>query len=352
MPARLFVNPSGQRDNLGDSVLRRAYLDALRRHGELHVHVGDNDEYASALGLIGADVVYRSKKAWFQSAWRGNKEAPMTFALNAGEIVLDRQFLLKAVWHRALLHRSQRQGGKSIAWGIAVRPEPTTARWALSNLLKHVGHVSWRDAASRNLFKKGDIAPDWAFSLGQSDGELTQNSAPRTIIAVSLRGDRPAPSDRWIETVRRLADENDAEIVAVVQVHRDAARAQELASRLKGRVLNWTTENHAEQEVRVRHLYSETLAVVSDRIHALIIGMTEGAVPIGYTPGSIEKVERTFAALTPIQIAFSDKTMDSVDESLATVRRILDQKQSMFGALRRGRARLAAMHQLVDLRLN
>src|SRR5690606_38315853 len=36
----IYVNAGGQRDNIGDSLLRRAYLDALRPAGQLHVYTG------------------------------------------------------------------------------------------------------------------------------------------------------------------------------------------------------------------------------------------------------------------------------------------------------------------------
>ena len=53
---RVFCNPAGQRDNLGDSVLRRPYLAALREGGDLHVLVGDDADYASGLGITGVDT--------------------------------------------------------------------------------------------------------------------------------------------------------------------------------------------------------------------------------------------------------------------------------------------------------
>lgn len=349
MSPRIFVNPSGQRDNLGDSVLRRGYLDALRAHGELHVHVGAHHEYATALGLTGDDVVYVSKRDWFRAAWRRVPGQPLVFAMNAGEIVLDRQFVFKALWHRALVERSRLQGGSSLAWGIAVRPNPMIARWALASLLKNLSHVSWRDQFSRDIFRRGESAPDWAFALGQSDSRLNENrTLPRGYIAVSLRGDRPGPSAQWIHTVRTLAEENDAEIVAVVQVGRDAVRAQELADALGGRVLDWTTGSHADQEVRVRALYAETLAVISDRIHALIIGVTEGAIPIGYTPASVEKVERTFAELTALPIAFSDTDTETAEESLDRARNLLRSNDILLADLREGRIRLSRMASSID----
>ncbi|NKV63692.1 hypothetical protein GS924_06630 [Rhodococcus hoagii] len=53
---------------------------------------------------------------------------------------------------------------------------------------------------------------------------------------------------------------------------------------------------HTEQEARVRALMRSARAVVSDRIHALIMGTTEGALPIGLIPSDDSKVGSHFAA--------------------------------------------------------
>ena len=67
---RVFVDVRGQTENLGDSVLRRAWLDALRPIGELNALVGDDPEYASGLGLTGSDRVFTQWRPWFREALR------------------------------------------------------------------------------------------------------------------------------------------------------------------------------------------------------------------------------------------------------------------------------------------
>jgi hypothetical protein len=52
-------------------------------------------------------------------------------------------------------------------------------------------------------------------------------------------------------------------------------------------------ESHAEWEKKVRALHRESAIVASDRIHALIVGATEGAVPLAVSSGSTEKALRT-----------------------------------------------------------
>ena len=47
----IYVSTRGQEDNIGDSILRRCYLDALRSVGRLHILVSHFDSYNSGLGL-------------------------------------------------------------------------------------------------------------------------------------------------------------------------------------------------------------------------------------------------------------------------------------------------------------
>jgi hypothetical protein len=53
----------------------------------------------------------------------------------------------------------------------------------------------------------------------------------------------------------------------------------------------------------VREVYRSSAGVVSDRIHALILGMTEGAAPIGLASSDLSKVARTFALITDRDVA-------------------------------------------------
>ncbi|WP_317228728.1 polysaccharide pyruvyl transferase family protein [Clavibacter sp. MX14-G9D] len=298
---QIFVNPSGQRDNLGDSVLRRAYLNALRGRGALHVYVGTDASYISGLGLRAEDVTYASKTAWLRRALARTTHGGV-FALNAGEYVLDRRFLVNAVWQGALVAVFRARGGTALALGIAVRAGAAGARTrALRQLLRTVSRVTWRDPESCRAVGLGSVAPDWAFALGSTSDMVP--AAGRDILAVTMRGDRPAPDAVWIAVVRELAERHRVKVVVVNQMTADAQRCAELAAALGGDVLTWEGESHAHQEQRIRAVYARSVAVVSDRIHALILGLTEGAVPIGLTTSDPEKVIRTFAAVTAVPVA-------------------------------------------------
>jgi hypothetical protein len=113
-----------------------------------------------------------------------------------------------------------------------------------------------------------------------------------------------------------------------------------LATLLTADQLRWDHgRSHREQEALVRGCYAESLAVVSDRIHALIIGLTEGAVPVGFTTGSAEKVSRTFAAVTGARMGFSQDELPG-QELRAHLQHLVESRPAILDDLRLARERL------------
>ncbi|QHC67099.1 hypothetical protein GSU68_11345 [Rathayibacter sp. VKM Ac-2759] len=351
MSTRIFVNPSGQKDNLGDSVLRRGYLNALRSQGELHVFAGSHAGYVSGLHLDPQDVVYHSRRSWLLAALgRTGRGGTMAFAMNAGEWVLDGRFLVNSTWQTALLLRSRLSGARSAALGIAVRREQSRlGRAYFRSILRLVQTVSWRDPESRDDLHLGEVAPDWAFALGSAEDHLRPLEVRRSI-AVVLRGDRPSPGPTWIAAVRALAGKLECGIVVVNQMREDEARCAELAEVLDGEILTWEPGvAHAAQEERVRAVYGDCVAVVSDRIHALILGLTEGAVPVGFTTSDPEKVRRTFAAMTDLPIAFAESEVNGPDDAHRRATQLLDERESLLRSLAEARRRLAELSRGLSL---
>ncbi|MGV9194695.1 hypothetical protein ACQ143_10180 [Microbacterium sp. MC2] len=161
-------------------------------------------------------------------------------------------------------------------------------------LLRDARIVSWRDSESQRAAGFGTVAPDWAFALGpRTSTWLPAHS--RGLLAVTLRFDRPWPCDAWLRTVRSIAAETRTEIVTLAQVARDSPRAVGLASALGGRYLVARSTRHDDLDRHVRSVYSRSIAVVSDRAHALVIGATEGAYPIG-SASDPQKIKRILDA--------------------------------------------------------
>lgn len=312
----VFVQPSGQDDNLGDSALRAGLLQALEDIGtRLHVHlVGQTSDYLAGLPAISDSTFYSDRDRWLRAS---EAVARPVFVFNAGEISplpgLPYPQPDRAREMQRFLHR----GGAVLAAGIGLKDPTSGTAVRFSPVLRDAALVSWRDAGSRDAAGFGDVAPDWAFAEGSSpaawDGEEDRPS-----IAVTLRFDRPWPNDSWIRAVQDLARRTGRSIATVAQVARDAPRAVRLAEALGGRYLVAPSTRHDQLDHHVRGIYARSLAVVSDRAHALIMGATEGAYPLG-TAADPQKIERILAAagvgaLTGHHDGFADRA-DGLEEA-------------------------------------
>jgi hypothetical protein len=235
----------------------------------------------------GAVTLYSARRAWLEAS---RKSRGAVFAVNAGEIdpipTLPYPNPKRVAEARGVLGR----GGVVIAAGLGFKDVDSAPRVAFDAVLRDAAVVSWRDAPTRDAAGFGGVAPDWGFALG-SDPRTWAAPGDRQFLAVTLRFDRPWPDDRWLGMVRALGARTSTSIVTVAQVARDAPRAVRLAEALGGEYVVAASTRHDDVDANVRSVYSRSLAVVSDRAHALIIGATEGAYPVG-SAANPQKVRR------------------------------------------------------------
>jgi len=275
----VFVRPSGQDDNLGDSILRVGLLEALRGPDRrLHLLLDEqSSDYLTRMPLGGGTVLYSARQGWLHEIRRSRGSL---YVMNAGEINPNPEVPYPNTRTVAEARGVLGRGGAMIAAGLGVKDPASAARVTYDGVLRDAALVSWRDRPSREAAGFGGVAPDWGFALGSGCLSWVP-SAERRLLVVTLRFDRPWPEDRWLRTVRDLAARTHTRIVTVAQVARDSPRAVRLAEALGGEYLVAPTTRHDDLEAHVRSVYARSLAVVSDRAHALIIGATEGAYPIG-----------------------------------------------------------------------
>jgi len=276
---KVFVNPAGQDDNLGDSILRVGLLRALREPGtQLHVHLdGQSSDYLAGLPLLPSDKFYERRSDWVKASRQSQNSA---IVVNAGEINPQASTGWPHPRRVAELRGVTARNGVVIAVGMGIKSPGSMSGVAISDVVREAAVVSWRDHESRDAAGFGDVAPDWAFSLG-APSESWRSLSDRNYLAVTLRYDRPWPSDSWFGHIRSFASERQLRVVTVAQVARDAPRAVKLALALGGEYLTPSSMSHDDLEAYVREIYANAVAVLSDRAHALIMGATEGAVPLG-----------------------------------------------------------------------
>jgi len=271
------IELGGQDDNLGDSVLRRAYLQALRGPNRRFHIVGGNQtsDYLAGLALTEADRWFTDRRQWMESL---DAASPPVHALNAGEINPRKAF--PTTFRHREIAATRDAGGVVLVAGVGLKDIEFSRNVKFMAPFRDAAIVSWRDSGSQAVAGFGETNPDWAFLLGSRTSSWAP-AAERKIIAVTLRFDRPYPDAAWMATVRRLAKQTSTQIVTFAQVARDAPRAVRLAGDLGAVYLAAPSFAHDALEAHVRDLFQRSLAVISDRAHGLIIAATEGAYPIG-----------------------------------------------------------------------
>ncbi|GAA1982676.1 hypothetical protein [Microbacterium pumilum] len=337
----VFVRVTGQAMNVGDSVLRRAYIDALRGMGRAHLLVRQMPEgYIDGLGVIEDDVIYRSDAEWRAAFKASARAVPTTYAFNAGEMQFSRFYTQDLAASLPMLRAAARSGGTSLMLGVSMRSK---GRWSplLTPLLRAVGRVSWRDARSRQWTGLGEVAADWAFLEGDVSASPATD-ADRGYLAVTLRGDRPIPGDEWFTAVTALADAKELELLAVSQVEVDTPLMREVGERLGAQLIEMPAGiSHTVQEEVVRDVYRHSSIVISDRLHALVMGATEGAIPLGLADDGADKAARHFdvVGLTGVSVRTADADpalVDTTDEARGRVRVAVEMGREQLRALRAG----------------
>jgi hypothetical protein len=340
---KVFASALGQVDNVGDTVLRRAFLNAIRPAGELQVFVGSRDDsYLSGLGLAPGDVLFRRSDEWRREISRTTVRAPLLYAFNAGEMELQRSYAMHYLRVAPLLLASKLRGGHAVHAGLGIRTS-TPWRHPIAATLRLCDVVSWRDPYSRTTLGLGTVAPDWAFALGSPDEVLRTDTAERPLLAVSVRYNGERPDASWVRNVRGLAAELHLRIVTVAQILRDGPLAEELAAELGGEAHPWRDgKTHAEQEAALRAVYRRSALVITDRLHAAVIALTEGALPLGLADSPTAKVTRTLGA-AGIHGAGIDRRLPDADVLLRTARDVLARREPILRHVIDARAALAVL---------
>lgn len=303
------MHPSGQDDNLGDSALRAGLLGALRVPGaQLHVLLeGQSSDYLAGLPLIHTDRRYSTRNEW--SARLRGCDRPV-YVVNAGEVNPGAGTRFPRPDVAAEMRMVVAHGGSIVAAGLGLKDPAGAREVVFDEVLRRMDVLSWRDQVSADEVAIGEVAPDWGFRLGTASAAWRDTGA-RRLLAVTLRFDRPRPDGAWLGAVRAIAGELGTSIVTVAQVARDAPTAVWLAERLGGRYLQAPRTDHATLDRHVRAVYAESIAVISDRAHALILGATEGAVPVGSAqdPEKVRRILETagLGELTGTHATFSER---------------------------------------------
>lgn len=294
----VFLPLIGQYDNIGDIVLRRELLRWVSGDGVVvHTYLGKAPAgYVDGLALPPDTVTYTSVGPWIRAALSSARKGSASgYFYKPGEIQLTLPGMKEHLGLLPAVRMLSQQGLPVMRVGAGAHKaagKVATAAMRLSIADSH--HCHWRDPWTQGLLG-GHVMPDLGFGQhlsGLDEGE--HGSGPRESLVISLRGDRPMPDQDWRLAVRRAAKELGLTIRIVTQVYRDNARGAELAAALDASFEPWNGTAHLDHERRLRQVYRGAMVTLSDRLHVLIVALTEGSVPCFAFPWPAEKVERHF----------------------------------------------------------
>lgn len=342
-----FVVVTGQRDNVGDSLLRRPLVSLARELGQCHVLVGkDATGYSVNVGLTNGDVVYADRRRWLKALVASALSTRTHLILNAGEMTINRKYALDRIVLFPVIALLKLRRGLVVQTGVGIRNPRARVPRLIRMIVGSADIVTWRDGDSREAARHGAVQPDWAFAEGSSAAEIKRRySTPRTSrLALSLRGDRQAPSKIWIDTLKTALQAHSVRPVVVCQVRRDEDRSRWLADQLDADYVPWgPLADHRQQEEIARGVYADCDWVISDRLHVLIAAATEGAVVVPFAPDSGAKLKRTLGAagMTYLEVDALDLSDDALDRERDALLSVLEDTRDQLVRLVR-RVRMSA----------
>lgn len=287
LEVEIFYHPYTQFDNLGDLIINRMLISDLKTRGALHVlsHAVPAS-FLEGLHVERSHVIESPWRFWFELAVKRLVHGRKCYLFTKpGDIALAP----KACAHPSTVIKAVAFGvlkviGVNIcAAGISVdvdfrRIKPCEAYMARRFLIRAA-----RDKRSAHLIKEmgaqASIGADLGFLVGQSSRQVQVIRR----IGLSFRSDAKGIS--LMEAALLLSDlrSNPAiSLHALYQVDRDRDFMEKLAEHLG-----------IAKPVAVSDdlsAYSDIDAVISNRLHVLVFGMSRGAVPIAILKECNQKV--------------------------------------------------------------
>jgi hypothetical protein len=294
-PRILFGSICAQHDNLGDIAIRRIFFNhflksgsklVLLTHGMPQSYI-DAFEFDSTVTLVSNPIRFQLLLAL--EALRGN--ADLAYAPGPHILKDTPAGLTKGILMMANLILVRARGGSVQAAGRALRGNGRYALALEQFLIRICRSYVVRDSRSSSVAQRNlTFAPDLA--LGR---DVYSGDSDRTFVSCSFRNDSNV-SRRTFKKMVTEFQELGYEVVLVSQVQRDDRQHLELGEEFGLQVFAWSAKEHGEQQKIVDHVYRQSYAVVSNRLHGLIFGINCGALPIEYRFAGNDKISSTLEA--------------------------------------------------------
>ncbi len=261
--------------------------------GPLVAYVGGSSlDWERSLGLDDRFTVLRGKSSiarWLWLVITSPRRSRLFF--EPGEVPLGSGNVKRELVFLFMTLALRMRGGAVVRPPRAIRE---SSRWpvAIHRLAcRFSSVVLWREARSRETAAIGEVVPDIGFAEDVREG---LPASGRDLLAISLRGDRPAPSEAWFTHVRELVAATGLTPLIVSQVTDDIDRGAEIAAALGAEQMPWVSGDLVAHEDLLRETYDRARVVLSDRLHVLILASLSGAVPVELVDQPAWKVAANF----------------------------------------------------------
>ena len=197
-------------------------------------------------------------------------------------------------------------GGTAHIVGRAYRGSGVTRLIEIASI-KLTTSATVRDGiSSENVNGRAKALPDLAF-FGEPylKGE-------RRYLAISVREENDLKETAFGELI---AAARSLELVPifVTQVKRDNSWMKRMAIRYETEIVEWTNASHQEQKSKVEAVYRASNAVISNRLHGLIMGAMAGAQPVPIISKGNTKLLPTLSIVFPDVPAIAANYIPQVD---------------------------------------
>jgi polysaccharide pyruvyl transferase WcaK-like protein len=305
-----FFSIKTQFENVGDALINREMIRLAARHGHVVVDISRcPPEFAALLDPAGE---YSQGISWINGSAalfarifaERSRGRTCYYYISPGGYLGDRKGMqyLTGLSNTAILNLLAFAGVRICHIGVSYeRLGPWHAR-LLRSRAKIISSHFVRDADSANYGRSlglqiDGVMPDLAFG---SYGSIPGTDAARREIAFSFRTDQSDASQQEFRNLVSALDQNlTAELPFrfICQVRRDTGFMEELFASIKRPSSFHDVSGNIDDCMRA---YDSCTHIVSNRLHALLVGFTRGARPVPLVnPDHNQKIIGIFGKLDP-----------------------------------------------------
>jgi hypothetical protein len=285
----VFASLVAQHQNLGDVALRKQMVSVTQCLGRLNLLAPNcPSDYLESLDLPWDCLLITSRMKWSGRLIYQSLRGASTLVYSPGpQLLEDRPRVIASELMRiAVTSLLRLLGTKVIRLGRSFESDGPVmlalVRLHTRLLTLAINRDSRLDLGLGNCY----VLPDLVLGGGDCEPSFSGKH-----LAVSLRYDRQVDIELFARELRLFARRVNLAPVVVSQVTFDVPRNQELADRLGVRHVGATGAVRHRMDA-VSDVYRDSQVVLSDRLHALIMGLTHGAVPWMLDTGHPHKLQR------------------------------------------------------------